>query len=87
MAGLIARLTNVCFESMKTLRKLHKHNFDLRGKVVELSSAALDGIKSDFRNSQDEVKKEIAELKGQMVLSTEEGNKTYAETAILWSGR
>lgn len=78
MAGLIARLTNVCFESMKTLRILHKHNFDLRGKVVELSSAALDGIKSDFRNSQDEVKKEIAELKGQMVLSTEEGNKTYA---------
>lgn len=78
MAGLIARLTNVCFDSMNTLGKLHKHNFDLRGKVIDLSSTAIDGIRSDLRDSQDELKKEIAELKKQVIQSSEEEKKTYA---------
>ena len=38
-------------------------------------------MRTDFSNSQDVLKTEIAELKGQMVQSTEEGNKTYAGRA------
>ena len=79
MAGLIIRLTSACLGSMKTLEKLNKHNFDLRGKVVDLSTVALDATRTDFSNTQNELKKEIANLKEQVVRSTDDKEKkTYA---------
>ncbi len=78
MAGLVIRLTSACLDSMKTLEKLHKHNFDLRGKVAELSTAALDEIRTDLSRTQSELKNEIIDLKNQIVQSAEEEKKSYA---------
>ncbi len=78
MAGLIMRLTKSCLDAMKTLEKLHKHNFDLRGKVAELSTTALNEIRDGFSSTQGELKTEITDLKNQILQSAAEEKMSYA---------
>ena len=62
MATMIVRLTNACTESKKLLSKLHSHNFDLRGKLADVSFDALNKISEDVRTKHTELKEEIEAL-------------------------
>ena len=52
MAGLIIRFNNVCIEAKQLLEKLHSHNFDLRGKIVECSTNTMKNMAHEFQEIQ-----------------------------------
>ena len=49
IASLIIRFSNVCIDAKKLLGKVHSHNFELRGKVAECSTTALNVLIENMR--------------------------------------
>jgi hypothetical protein len=46
---------------------MHGHNFELRGKVADLSSAAMKQMIGDVRENQTSIMTELSEVKNQVV--------------------
>ena len=66
MATLIIHLTNACLDAKSLMSKMHGHNFELRGKVADLSSAAMKQTFSDVRENQTSIMTELNEVKNQV---------------------
>ena len=84
MANLIIRFSNVCFEAKKFLGKVHSHNFELRGKVAECSTTALNVLTANMRESQTQLISGISDVKEKLdesVKHNETRSKTFAEVA------
>ncbi len=89
MTNLIIRLTKVCTESRKLLSQLHSHNFELRGKLADVSSEALSKITKDAHAQHAKLREEIDLLPGKIGrLQTEQKSnlakvqeQTYASIA------
>ena len=61
MATMIINFTNTCLEAKKLLGKMHGLNFELRGKIVELSSTA-----TNTKSMMEEICQNQGEIIGQM---------------------
>jgi len=77
MASLIINLTNVCLSAKCLMRKMHGHNFELRGKVADLSSSAMQKTTDEMRGNQNEIISAIEEVKKEV--ATNAGNRTFAD--------
>ena len=81
MASLIIDFTNVCLDAKELLSKMHGHNFELRGKVADLSSSAMKKMAEEMRDNQSEIITEIDEMKKKVVTNNNNpaDKKTFAD--------
>ena len=79
MAGVIIGLTNACLSAQKMLRRMHGQNFELQGKVADLSSSALKTIIDEMKNNQENVVKKIEEVKTKAIPPSVTKPKSFAE--------
>ena len=56
----------MCLDAKSLMSKMHGHNFELRGKVADLSSAAMKQTFSDVRENQTSIMTELNEVKNQV---------------------
>ena len=77
MASLIINLTNACLSAKCLMSKMHGHNFELRGKVADLSSSAMQKTTDEMRGNQNEIIAVIEEVKKEV--ATNAGNMTFAD--------
>ena len=62
MTGLIMNLTTLCLQAKDLLSKMHGNNFELRGTVSKLSSAAISTLTEEIRENQKEIKHNVDEV-------------------------
>lgn len=55
MASVIMTLTNTCLVAKELLRKMHGHNFELRGKVADLSTVAVKKLTTEMDKNTTEI--------------------------------
>ena len=80
MASRIISLTNACIEAKELLKKLQGHNFDLRGKVADLSTSAVKKLTDSMHDNQSLIMEKIDEVKQSAVVQDENfNNRTFAD--------
>ena len=59
MATVIVMLTNACLNAESLMKKMQGHNFELRGKVADLSTAAVKKLTDEMQQNKTEIMKKI----------------------------
>lgn len=78
MAALIVRFTNVCLETKDMLKKLHGHNFEMQGKVADMSSSSMKKMAEELKSNQSDIMTQLAEFKQETKTISGE-SKSFAE--------
>ena len=82
MAKIIIGLTNACIGAKDMLGKLHGQNFELRGKVADLSTTCVNQLKAEINKNQTEIMTKISETVKDNIVSPRrdiEQKSTFAD--------
>ncbi|KAL5257645.1 hypothetical protein ACHWQZ_G012537 [Mnemiopsis leidyi] len=79
MATVIVALTNACLNAESMIKKMHGHNFELRGKVADLSTAAIKKLAAEMDRNKSEIMKEIGDTVKENVDLDKSTQRSFAD--------